>query len=212
MAGQVTDRPLTIAEAARAEKDASARVADHQREHAKLRHRTNIRATNRARTEWGLAFGERIEAVVALARAMDDDERGPMWAATACDGRWVLFKHDDCGQERVEEAWDIYQTARRGGDWAAIVSARATWRDELVDWQMARYIDLGREDEALYERLSMSLDDAMRADVREVIFGRPRTREQQLRHEARERARAASLRRAEARYQSGLGGWRPADR
>jgi len=73
---------------------------------------------------------------------------------------------------------------------------------------MARYIERGKEDEALFERLSMSLDDAMRVDVQEALSPQPRTWAQQR----RELERQASLHSDATRYQSGIGGWRAAGR
>jgi len=130
MAAQVIDAPLTVAQASLAEKAAHARVVEHQHNHDRLRHRLSIRATNRARAEWGLAFGELIDAIVALARAMDD--RDPRQAAMACDGRWVLFSRDTSGHEQCDQTWGVYQEARRSNDRAAIDSARDDWRDSLV--------------------------------------------------------------------------------
>lgn len=53
--------PPTVHDAAQALSAARERVREHQRVYDKLRHRRDIRATCRARSEWGLAILEFIE-------------------------------------------------------------------------------------------------------------------------------------------------------
>src|SRR5712691_7476764 len=72
--------PPTVRDAALALHAARERVRTHQRGYDRLRHRGDLQATSRARSEWGLAILEFIEASVTLAEAKD--HRSAAWAAS----------------------------------------------------------------------------------------------------------------------------------
>jgi hypothetical protein len=121
--------PPTVHDAARALNAARESVRTYQRVYERLRRRRDLRATCRARSEWGLAILEFVEATVALAEARD--HRSPAWAASTSRGR--MFSTVDTGHEQCEQAWRDYQDARKTGNMTIVAAARAQWREAFVN-------------------------------------------------------------------------------
>ena len=130
----VPDATRSLPDAAEALRSALDRVRMSQRGYAEVRRRASPAAVTRARTDWGLAVLEWIEASVALAAA--EDGRGPGRAAGEGRIRRITV---EAGPVRgaIESAWRQYQQVRRTGAADQAAAARAGWRAALVDWFQA---------------------------------------------------------------------------
>jgi hypothetical protein len=147
MIAEVAAPPRSVPDvpgAAQELRDALDRVRMSQRRYAEVRRRARPAAVTGARTDWGLAVLEWIEASAALAAA--EDGRGPGRAAS--DGRRQQMT-GGAGpvRGRIEAAWQQYQQARRTGGPDQIAAARAYWREALVDWFQALARQRAAEDE-----------------------------------------------------------------
>ena len=211
---------LSVDDAARAEFEARMRVRMQQNAYAQIRRGREEIATTRARSEWGLAILEFIEATVAHAEARD--RRDPAWAAMTADGK-SMFGTATPGHVPCDKAWREYQEARRTGNITKIEAARAAWRDELVSWFQALAIRSATEDQRHLAKLRGQLDDGDRPlrdhqneeDESDPIEDLPpvSSRVEELVRASLERERQEAIRLAEERYQDGLQGlqgWRPA--
>jgi uncharacterized membrane protein YccC len=138
----------------------------------------------RARTDWGLAVLEWIEASVALAEA--EDTRDPARAASDSRSRRITVETGPV-RSRIESSWRRYQQVRKNGGQAQIAQARAQWREALVDWFQA-------------------LAEQRAAEDGQHAAERPPEPEQ-----AADPA-AAAPRRGQPRYQPLAVGWTPAKR
>lgn len=135
--------PLPVRDAAEAADRALDRVRLSQRGYRAARERGSALAVTRARTDWGLAVLEWIEASVALAEA--EDHRDPVRAAR--DSRAgqpasrraapVASPGADPARDQIAVAWWSYQRARRDGTPDRIAAARGEWRAALVGWFQA---------------------------------------------------------------------------
>jgi hypothetical protein len=127
----VTSAPPSVPAAAAAVRSALDRVRLSQRGYAAARGRADPLAVTRARTDWGLAVLEWIEASVALAAAEDARD-----AAGAAGGQRSVAASADANPARaeVEAAWRRYQHIRRNGRPEQVAAARGRWRAALVDW------------------------------------------------------------------------------
>lgn len=199
----------TAPAAARAQREALERVRLHQRSYSRLRCGRDIRAITPARTEWGLAVLEWINALVAWAEAAD--RRNPVWAAAEARGL-TMFRTADPSHAECEQAWADYQEARRMGDQAAVTAARDAWYATLVDWHRELTSRRAEEDEQHVEDLLRSLDASDRLDPSDAFPPPPGSRAAELVRASRERARVESVRRDRMRSWGPLGGWRPAGR
>ena len=126
--------PGSVPDAAQAVRHALDRVRMNQRGYAGTRLRASPAVVTRARTDWGLAVLEWIEASVALAEA--EDERDPARAASDGRSRRITVETGPV-RGRIESSWRRYQQARKDGRPGQIAVARAHWREALVDWFQA---------------------------------------------------------------------------
>ena len=124
----------SVPDAAEAVRHALDRVRMNQRGYAGTRLRASPAVVTRARTDWGLAVLEWIEASVALAEA--EDERDPARAASDGRSRRITVETGPV-RGRIESCWRRYQQVRRNGGPDQIALARAQWREALVDWFQA---------------------------------------------------------------------------
>ena len=124
----------SVPDAAQAVRYALDRVRMNQRGYAGTRLRASPAVVTRARTDWGLAVLEWIEASVALAEA--EDERDPARAASDGRSRRITVETGPV-RGRIESCWRRYQQVRRNGGPDQIALARAQWREALVDWFQA---------------------------------------------------------------------------
>jgi hypothetical protein len=124
----------SVPDAARAVRDSLDRVRMTQRGYALVRLRASPAAVTRARTDWGLAVLEWIEASAALAEA--EDMRDPARAASDSRSRRITVETGPV-RSRIESSWRRYQQVRKNGGPAQIGRARAQWREALVDWFQA---------------------------------------------------------------------------
>jgi hypothetical protein len=127
-----------VHDAAQAAANSLERVRMTQRGYARVRHRAAPAAVTRARTDWGLAVLEWIEASVVLAEAEDARSAGP--AGSGSQARLITVETGPV-RGRVESSWRQYQQLRRTGGPEQLARARAQWRDALVDW----FQDLSRQ-------------------------------------------------------------------
>ena len=133
----ITEAPApsgSVPGAAQAVRQALDRVRMNQRGYARTRLRASPAVVTRARTDWGLAVLEWIEASVALAEA--EDERDPARAASDSRSRRITVETGPV-RGRIESSWQRYQQVRRNGGPDQIALARAQWREALVDWFQA---------------------------------------------------------------------------
>jgi hypothetical protein len=119
----------SVPDAAQEVRDSLDRVRMSQRGYARTRHRASPALVTQARTDWGLAVLEWIEASVALAEA--EDARDPAWAASAAR-RTTAPAGPVRG--RIESSWERYQQVRKNGGPEQVARARGQWREALVDW------------------------------------------------------------------------------
>jgi hypothetical protein len=144
MIAEVAVPSRSVPDAAQVVRDALDRVRMSQRRYAEVRRRARPAAVTRARTDWGLAVLEWIEASGELAAA--EDGRGPVRAGgDGRDRRATVAAGPVRG--RVESAWAQYQQARRSGGPDQVAAARSRWREALVDWFQALAGQRAAEDE-----------------------------------------------------------------
>jgi hypothetical protein len=205
MTAEVVLPPLTVHEAGRALSAAFDRVRMHKHGYDRLRRGKDILVITRARTDWGLAVLEWIEASVALAEA--EDRRDPVWAGTARHRQQAL-KVADPSRSQCDRSWSDYQEARRTGDQAAVTVARAAWRDACVTWFQGLAAQRATEDQQHAQELRHRLDDSERLDPEDAFPSPPSSLAEELVRAGKERARQESIRRDTMR---GLG-WRPVGR
>jgi hypothetical protein len=124
----------SVPDAAQAVRHSLDRVRMNQRGYARVRLRASPAVVTRARTDWGLAVLEWIEASVALAEA--EDERDPARAASDSRSRRITVETGPV-RGRIESSWRRYQQVRKNGRPDQIARARAQWREALVDWFQA---------------------------------------------------------------------------
>jgi hypothetical protein len=129
---------LSVPDAAQAAADSLDRVRMTQRGYGQARHRAGPAAVTRARTDWGLAVLEWIEASVTLAEAEDARRAGP--AGSGSQARLITVETGPV-RGRIESSWRHYQQLRRNGGPDQLARARAQWREALVDW----FQDLARQ-------------------------------------------------------------------
>jgi hypothetical protein len=134
MIAEASAPPGSVPDTAQAVRHALDRVRMNQRGYAGTRLRASPAVVTRARTDWGLAVLEWIEASVALAEA--EDERDPARAASDGRSRRITVETGPV-RGRIESCWQRYQQVRRNGRPAQIALARAQWREALVDWFQA---------------------------------------------------------------------------
>jgi hypothetical protein len=125
----------SVPDAAQAVRHALDRVRMNQRGYARVRLRASPAVVTRARTDWGLAVLEWIEASVALAEA--EDERDPARAASESRSRRITVETGPV-RGRIESSWRRYQQVRKTGGPDQIALARAQWCGALVDWFQAQ--------------------------------------------------------------------------
>ena len=207
MTAEAAVLPPTIDAAAHAQREAMLRVRMHQNSYSQVRLGRDSLATTRARSEWGLAVLELIEASVNLAQAKDN--RSLPWAADTGYGGKV-FRSAGPGHEPLERAWADYQEIRRTGNAAAAGFARDRWRAEFVGWFQQLAARRATEDEAHVQKLRGQLDDSQRLGAVKDMTGPSQGAERVVRASL-EWERAESIRRAKIRDETGLGGWRPAN-
>jgi hypothetical protein len=181
--------PLTVQNAVQAMIAAREKVRVHQRAYEGLRQRMDLRATSRARSEWGLATLEYIEASVAVAEA--EDRQSPVWAASRSRGR--MFSTADPGHARCEQAWLNYQRARKTASVSIIATKRGQWREAFVDWLQELIARRTDEDQQHVQELRDRLEDGERLHANDAF--RAPSRAQELVHASRERTRQESIRR-----------------
>jgi hypothetical protein len=124
----------SVPDAAQAVRHSLDRVRMNQRGYARVRLRASPAAVTRARTDWGLAVLEWIEASVALAEA--EDTRDPARAAGDSRSRRITVETGPV-RGRIESSWRRYQQVRKSGGPDQVALARAQWREALVDWFQA---------------------------------------------------------------------------
>ena len=202
MATETALLPPTVRDAALALYAARERVRMHQRGYDRLRRRGDLQATSRARSEWGLAILEFIEASVTLAEAKD--HRRAAWAASTSHGR--MFSIANPGHAQCERAWRDYQEARKTGNMTIVTAARGQWREAFVAWLQELISRSTDEDQQHLQEVRDLLDDSQRLDPGAA----PGNRAAALTRASREHARQESIRRDTMRDQGGLQGWRPA--
>jgi hypothetical protein len=202
---EVAEPPLSVADATRAQAEAYARLRLQQAAYGRLRRGARQTDITRARSEWGLAILEWIDAGVAEA----EDRRDPVMAANRSRqaGSPAASWHGEC-----DRAWRDYQEIRKTGHEAAITAARVAWRAALVDWMQALAARAAAEDEQHVAARLGRLDDADRLHRGDAFPTPPARRVQQLVRESRHRLRQESLRQDRLRDGSGLSGWKQADR
>jgi hypothetical protein len=144
MIAEVAVPSRSVPDAAQVVRDALDRVRMSQRRYAEVRRRARPAAVTRARTDWGLAVLEWIEASEELAAA--EDGRGPGRAGGDGRDRRTTAAAGPV-RDRVESAWAQYQQARRSGGPDQVAAARARWREALVDWFQALAGQRAAEDE-----------------------------------------------------------------
>ena len=207
MTAETEIAPLTVLDAARACREAHDRVTRCQSSYASWRRGWNRIATTRARTDWGLAVLEWIEASVTLAEA--EDRRDPSRAAMTSPLSKVSGVMSP-GQEQCGRAWRDYQEVRKAGNMTAIESARTRWREEFVLWFQALAVRCATEDEQRIEDMRDRQNDEMHLDPAEAFDPLKTTKAGELRRASKERVRQESIRRDQKRDHGRLNGWRPA--
>lgn len=206
MTADVAIAQLTVPAAVRAEREAYEVVRQHLDGYGRARRGLNLVGMGRARNGCELAIMTWISAAVAVAEAEDRDN--PVRASARCQGRQV-FKVAGPSNAACEQAWNVYQNARRSGDQAAIAAAHAEWRAAFVGGFEEMAARWAREDEEHVEDLRNRIDGSQRLNVSDA-FPSPRTRAQELVQASRERTRLELIHRDAARYETGPLGWRPA--
>jgi hypothetical protein len=134
MMAEAPELSRSVPEAAQAVGLSLDRVRMTQRGYARVRLRAGPAMVTRARTDWGLAVLEWIEASAALAAA--EDERDPRRAASDSRSRRITVEAGPV-RRRIESSWRQYQQVRKSGRPDQIALARAHWREALVDWFQA---------------------------------------------------------------------------
>jgi hypothetical protein len=177
----------------------------HKQSDDRLRRGMDLLVITRARTDWGLAVLEWIEASVALAEA--EDRQDPVRAATTRRDQKTLEVADP-GRSHCDRSWDDYQEVRKTCDQAAVTAVRAVWRDAFVSWFQGLAAQRATEDQRHVQELRHRLDDSERLDPGDAFPAPPSGLAEELVHASRERARQESIRRDTMR---GFG-WRPAGR
>jgi hypothetical protein len=199
MMAEAPESSRSVPEAARALALSLDRVRMTQRGYARLRMRAGPAAVTRARTDWGLAVLEWIEASAALAAA--EDERDPARAASDSRSRRITVEPGPV-RRRIESSWRQYQLVRKGGRPEQIALARADWREALVDWFQALAQQRAAEDGQRAAELRSELEQPATSAVA------PSAPSAGL-------APAPAVvapRRSEPRYQPLAAGWTPAKR
>ena len=130
MMAEAPEPSRSVPEAAQAVGLSLDRVRMTQRGYARVRLRAGPAVVTRARTDWGLAVLEWIEASAALAAA--EDERDPARAASESRSRRITVETGPV-RGRIESSWRRYQQVRKTGGPDQIALARAHWREALVD-------------------------------------------------------------------------------
>lgn len=191
---EIAEPPLSVADAARARSEALGRVRRTQDAYNGVRAGASLARMDSARTAWGLATLELIDALVAEAEA--EDRRDPVLAAHRAQRVRGLAGPAFGAYQRV---WSDYQEVRSTGDLAAMDAARSSVRLALVDWMQDRTARAAAEDQQHVAELFGRLDQADRLDPRDAFPVKPASRARQIVIASRERERQASLRRDRAR-------------
>ena len=201
MIAEVAAPSPSVPDAAQAARSSLDRVRMSQRRYAAIRRGAGPAAVTRARTDWGLAVLEWIEASVTLAAA--EDARNPARAAADGRSRRITVETGPV-RGRIESAWRRYQQVRRHGGPDHIAAARGQWRGALVDW----FQDLAQQRAA---------EDARAAQARRPAPDQPDLDQADLAQAGLDAAGLdpAGLDRAgldRSRHQPLAGGWAPARR
>jgi hypothetical protein len=193
---EVGEPTLTVTAARLAQAEARPRVQMLQNAYSQIRRGARLADMARARSEWGLAILEWIDACVAEAEA--DDHRDPVMAASRCLRTASPAGH---GHGAIDRAWDDYQEIRRAsGDVAAISAARATWRTALVDWMQMLDARSAGEDEQHVAQVLARVDERERVNTRNAFPLPPADRVARIIRDSRERERQGSLRRRDSNH------------
>lgn len=187
----------SVPEAAQAVNLSLDRVRMTQRGYARVRPWAGPAVVARARTDWGLAVLEWIEASAALAAA--EDERDPARAASDSRRRRITVEGGPV-RVRIESAWRRYQQVRKSGRPDQIALARAHWREALVDWFQALAEQRAAEDRQRAAELRPEPEQSAPSAAPSAARA------------AAPAAVAAAPRRSKPRYQPLATGWTPANR
>jgi hypothetical protein len=206
MMTEAPDSSRSVPEAAQAVGLSLDRVRMTQRGYARVRLRGGPAVVTRARTDWGLAVLEWIEASAALAAA--EDERDPARAASDSRSRRITVEAGPV-RRRIESSWRQYQQARTSGRPDQIALARAHWRDALVDWFQALAQQRAAEDAQRARELRPELDQSPAPALTPSPAPLPAPEPARV---AAPAGAAGTPRRGKPRYQPLAAGWVPAKR
>jgi hypothetical protein len=202
MIAEAPESSRSVPEAAQAANLSLDRVRMTQRGYARVRPWAGPAVVARARTDWGLAVLEWIEASAALAAA--EDERDPARAASDSRRRRITVEGGPV-RVRIESAWRRYQQVRKSGRPDQIALARAHWREALVDWFQALAEQRAAEDRQRAAELRSESDPP--APSAATPSAAPSAA-----LAAAPAAVTAAPRRSKPRYQPLAAGWTPANR
>ena len=198
----------SVREAAQAVRRSLDRVRMSQRSYAGVRRGAAPAALTRARTDWGLAVLEWIEASVTLAAA--EDARDPARAASESRSRRITVETGPA-RGRIELAWRRYQQVRRHGGPDHITTARGQWRGALVDWFQDLAEQRATEDARSAQARRPAPDQAPDQAAEQAGLDPPDRPSGQPGWEPARRPPPAS-RRGQPRHQPLAAGWTPARR
>lgn len=204
--------PRSVPDAAQAVRHSLDRVRMNQRGYARVRLRASPATVTRARTDWGLAVLEWIEASVTLAEA--EDARDPARAASDSRSRRITVETGPV-RGRIESSWRRYQQVRKNGSPDQVGRARAQWREALVDWFQALAGQRAAEDGQCARQRppepEQASEPAAPAPPRDGAAGEPTPEAGPPAWEPAGPPRPAP-RRGQPRYQPLAVGWTPAER
>ena len=161
------DPPVSLADAARDERDSRMRLDRYARDYDGARRSASPGTIARARAEWGLAIYERIQALIAYAAAEDHQNAARRGAETSRSGatsypaRQQGMDHPDSGAEittaqaqedqaaahaHADACWRAYHDIRRTADLAGTERARNDWEQALATWIWATITHAEKQD------------------------------------------------------------------
>lgn len=161
------DPPVSLADAARDERDSRMRLDRYARDYGRARASASPGTIARARAEWGLAIYERIQALVAYAAAEDRQNATRRAGEAPCPGaarypaRQQGMDHARSAAEittaqarekqaaahaHADACWRAYQDIRQTPDLAGTERARGDWERALATWIRATITHAERQD------------------------------------------------------------------
>jgi len=193
----VASPPVSLADAARDERDSRMRLDRYARDYDRARRSARPGTIARARAEWGLAIYERIQALIAYAAAEDRQNAARRGAETSRSGatsypaRQQGMDHADSGAEittaqakddqsaahaHADACWRAYHDIRRTADLAGSERARNDWEQALATWIQATITHAEKQDNDTIATRQHAQDQAGRFHLGDA-FHRGRARQ-----------------------------------